>query len=642
MKKSALLIPFIFGFVFTFAQSVDIIEKMRQKYPDARVVQLEDKTTVEISINQATGKLEIINKVYEKQLYLTDRASLYSDRSISYNSFIDVDNIKAVTYVPGEKKYTPIKVKEFKEKEELGGSTFKDDVRNITFRYPSLQNGAMSELYYEETVKEPRFLTSFYFGSFRPVINSEFTIIADKDIHIDFKKFNMDTFKYEFTQEEKKGKIHYRFTAKNVPEFDSENDAPNIRYYVPHVMPIIRTYTYKGKEIPVLRNVADLYHWYYSLLKNINQEISPELKALTDSITKGKTSETDITKAIYYWVQKNIKYVAFEEGLGGFVPREANEVCEKRYGDCKDNSSILVAMLRYKGIRAYYTWIGTRSIPYTYEEVPTPISDNHMICTVEIDGKYYYLDATGNHHPLGLPSSFIQGKEALIGIDSVHYDIGVVPIVPPNQNAFIDSVTISVSGDKITGKGKAQINGYLKVQTVYSLEGVKNKTEEKDIVKRDIEKGNNKFYLNDYKIINQSIDSPLYFTYDFTIEDYLQEVDDEVYLNLNLEQEASQIKIRKTKKYDLELDNTLQTLTLVEFEIPNGYELTYLPPNSSKSSDFMEYAISYTRRGNKIIYKHEFAYKKLLIKKAQFEEWNNIVKSISKQYREVLIFKKIQ
>ena len=59
MKKSALLIPFIFGFVFTFAQSVDIIEKMRQKYPDARVVQLEDKTTVEISINQATGKLEI-------------------------------------------------------------------------------------------------------------------------------------------------------------------------------------------------------------------------------------------------------------------------------------------------------------------------------------------------------------------------------------------------------------------------------------------------------------------------------------------------------------------------------------------------------------------------------------------------------
>jgi len=248
MKKLSLTILLsVFSGITLWAQSVDIIEKMRQKYPDARVVQLEDKTTVEITINPSTGKLEITNKVFEKQLYLSERASLYSDRSISYNSFIEVNNIKAVTYVPGEKKYTPVKVKEFKEKEELGGSTFKDDVRKITFRYPSLQSGAMSELYYEENVKEPRFLTSFYFGNYRPVENSEFLIIADKEIHIDFKKFNMDTFKYSFTQEAKKGKIYYRFTAKNVPEFDSENDAPNIRYYVPHVIPIIRTYTYKGK-----------------------------------------------------------------------------------------------------------------------------------------------------------------------------------------------------------------------------------------------------------------------------------------------------------------------------------------------------------------------------------------------------------
>jgi hypothetical protein len=643
MRKTAFIIYIFFvAVLYTHAQSVDIIEKMRKKYPQARVVQLEDKTIVEVSVNPTNGKLNILNKVYEKQLYLSDRASLYSDRSISYNSFIEVQNIKATVYVPGEKKYTSVKVKDFKVKDDLGGSTFKDDTRKITFRYPGLQNGAVTELYYEEKVSEPRFLTSFYFGNYRPVENSEFVIIADNSIHIDFKKFNMDTFNYHFSKEEKKGKIYYRFTAKNIPEFDSEADAPNIRYYVPHVIPIIRTYTFKGKEIPVLRNVADLYHWYYSLLKNINKNLSPELKNLTDSVTKNAVTEIDITKAIYYWVQKNIKYVAFEEGLGGFIPREADDVCKKRYGDCKDNSSLLVAMLRYKGIRVYYTWIGTRDIPYTYEEVPTPLADNHMICTVEINGKYFYLDATGNHHPLGLPSSFIQGKEALIGIDSVHYDIDVVPIVPPKNNAFTDTVKIKLDGDKIYGNGKAEINGYLKVDAVYGLDEVKNKTDEKDLVKDLIEKGNNKFYLHDFNISNKNIDSPLEITYHFSIEDYVQQVDNEYYVNLNLEQDAAQLKIHSSKKYDLEIDNTLLTKTTVEFQIPEGYELAYLPKNSSQTSDLIDFSINYSVKENTVVYKHYFKIKKLLVKKNQFTEWNSIIQNISKQYREVMILKKKQ
>ncbi len=640
MKKTIFILSVLLLGKIVAAQSISIIDKMKEKYPDARVVQLEDKTVIEISINPNTGKLDIVNKVYEKQLYLSERASLYSDRSISYNSFINVRNVKATTFIPGEKKYTAVKIKEFKEKEELGGSTFKDDVRKITFRYPGLQYGAISDLYYEEEVTEPRFLSSFYFGAFRPVEQSEFLIIADKNVHIDFKKFNMDKIPYNFTKEEKKGKIYYRFTAAEIPEFDTENDAPNIRYYVPHVIPIIRTYTYKDKEIPVLRNVADLYHWYYGLLKDVNKTIPENVKQLTDSITQGKTDPIDITKAIYYWVQQNIKYVAFEEGLGGFVPRAAGEVCEKRYGDCKDNSSLLFAMLRYKGIRAYYTWIGTRSIPYTYEEVPTPISDNHMICTVEIDGKYYYLDATGNHHPLDLPSSFIQGKEALIGIDSVHYDIDVVPIVPPKQNAYYDTVNIRINEGKVVGTGNAQINGYLKVTTVYELEGVKNKTEKKDLIRDYVQKGNNKFYLDNYTITNKNIDSPLLLNYDFTIEDYIQQVDGEMYINLNVEQESAQLKIWKSKKYDLEIDNTIYSQTVVQFEIPKGYQLTYLPENSSESTEAIEYAISYAQKDGVITYTQEFYIKKIVVEKSQFEQWNKVIKSISKQYKEVLVLKK--
>ncbi len=643
MKKTIFILSVLLLGKIVAAQSISIIDKMKEKYPDARVVQLEDKTVIEISINPNTGKLDIVNKVYEKQLYLSERASLYSDRSISYNSFINVRNVKATTFIPGEKKYTTVKVKEFKEKEELGGSTFKDDVRKITFRYSGLQYGAISDLYYEEEVTEPRFLSSFYFGAFRPVEQSEFLIIADKNVHIDFKKFNMDKIPYNFTKEEKKGKIYYRFTAAEIPEFDTENDAPNIRYYVPHVIPIIRTYTYKGKEIPVLRNVADLYHWYYGLLKDVNKTIPENVKQLTDSITQGKTDPIDITKAIYYWVQQNIKYVAFEEGLGGFVPRAAGEVCEKRYGDCKDNSSLLFAMLRYKGIRAYYTWIGTRSIPYTYEEVPTPISDNHMICTVEIDGKYYYLDATGNHHPLDLPSSFIQGKEALIGIDSVHYDIDVVPIVPPEKNRIYGNIYISLNDKmQIQGHGIRNDIGYTAVDLRYIVDGLKNEKERKKFAKTMTEIGNNKYLLTDYDIIVNEVDSPVSIKYNFTIDDYVQKWDGEMYINLNMQQTISDYKIPETKKYDKEFEYKISTHTVIEFEIPKGYKVTYIPENAEKSTPWIEYKITYSQKENKIIYVLDFAKKTLLLKKEHFDEWNEMVKSLARQYKEVLVLKKIE
>ena len=75
---------------------------------------------------------------------------------------------------------------------------------------------------------------------------------------------------------------------------------------------------------------------------------------------------TDEAKArrIYKWVQQNIKYVAFEDGMEGFIPRDASLVCSRRYGDCKDMASILTKMLQYSGVEACFVWIGTRSLPY--------------------------------------------------------------------------------------------------------------------------------------------------------------------------------------------------------------------------------------------------------------------------------------
>ena len=62
-----------------------------------------------------------------------------------------------------------------------------------------------------------------------------------------------------------------------------------------------------------------LYSWYnYLYKKSVNKP--DELKAKVTELTKGKTTDIEKVKSIFYWVQDNIRYIAFEDGLAGFIP----------------------------------------------------------------------------------------------------------------------------------------------------------------------------------------------------------------------------------------------------------------------------------------------------------------------------------
>src|SRR5690606_10059817 len=261
--------------------------------------------------------------------------------------------------------------------------------------------GTKSLLKYTENVKNPRFLSSLYFGDFSPIINNTVTIIADKNIDLKFIEFNMENLPISHNKQEKKGNNIFTWEVKNINKYDYETSTPTYKKILPHIIPVITGYQSNGKKTELANNVADLYKWYYSLVKDINQDKpDEELIKVVESLTADKPNDFEKVKAIYYWVQNNIKYIAFEYALGGFIPREANEVFKKKYGDCKDNSSILHEMFEIAGIRGNLTWIGTRSIPYTYDEVPTPLVDNHMILSYANNDEIYFLDATGRHIPI--------------------------------------------------------------------------------------------------------------------------------------------------------------------------------------------------------------------------------------------------
>ncbi len=620
------------------AQKSELYEKYKQKYPNAHAVRLLEERKIDISLKD--DQIYITQEVFEEDLYLGAAATYGSKRSINYSSFFELESVEAASMLYKNGKYSELEVKDFIEKDEMDQS-FYDDTKSINFIFPSLEPGSKSKLKYKEKIKNPRFLSSFFFADFKPIIKSKVTISVDKEIALKFKEFNTENVHLNFSESQKRGKRIYSWEASDVEEYDLDPGAPNFRNSFPHIIPIITEYTSNDKQIKLQESVSDLYDWYYSLVKDINTENpDEELKKIVSILTQNKETDLEKVKAIYYWVQENIKYIAFEYALGGFIPREANEVFNKKYGDCKDNSSILYKMLEIAGLKGNLTWIGTRKIPYKYNEVPTPAVDNHMILTYVDGDDTYFLDATGRYIPINMPSSFIQGKEALISKGEKDFVIKEVPVMDSKRNTYTDSTFIKIDNNTILGTGKLKLSGYTKIDFYNTFENKKKENNLKEGYTRILRKGNNKFLVDNFNEVNKyNYDKDFEVTYTFNIKDYINHLDGETYINLNLNKELSNFKTKEDRKTAKEYRYKSRTIYTNVLEIPEDTVVEYVPENFKISNDFFACTITYTQTEKAITYELYVDQDFILLTLEQQNELNTLIKKIEKNFKEVIILK---
>ena len=634
-----LLLLFFVLTLNSLAQESSEFNLYKNLYPNSNSVRLNQKTTVTISLN--ANDLNITQEFLEEDLYLDESANYNSKKALYFSSFFELEKVEASSFSYVDGKYKEIEVTDFKEKDEFNQS-FYDDSKSLNFIFPNLKKGSKSILKYKENVKNPRFLSPFYFGDLYPIVNNKVTIITDKNIDIIFKEFNTENLDISFKKEEKKNTIIYSWEVKNIDEYKYEENAPTFKKVLPHIVPIITSYKSNNISTNLANKVSDLYQWYYSLVKDINKEPADEnLVKLVKELIADKPTELEKVKSIYYWTQQNIKYIAFEYALGGFIPREANDVFQKKYGDCKDNSSILYKMLDIAGIKGDLTWIGTRSIPYNYSEVPTPIVDNHMILSYTDNEDTYFLDATGRYIPIDYPTSFIQGKEALISKDGSNYIIKKVPIVPAIKNAVIDTTNVSLMDENLVGKSKVEISGYNKVTCFNYLENENTTDKTKAFYNARLQKGNNKFLIDSFTETNKfSYEKNLIVDYNFNISNYAKKLSDEIYVNLNLVKDLSTYKTKEDRKNEVEFEYTGYFNYTTILTIPTGYIVEYLPENITLSNDYLSSNITYQVKGNTLIYNHVYSLNTLSLNLSQQAEVNSLIKNIEKAFKEVVILKK--
>ena len=616
------------------------IKEYQTKYPGESAVYFVKRQTYKMDLIKDT--LSLTAEHYDECFYLNDNAKNHSEDKIYSGSLNPVSNIKAESKTRVENgKYKSYPVKQFSLSASFSSGVFYDDLQEYAFVYPQLQSGSITTLSYSINYLLPQLISPYNFAAEYPCDLSELVLICNNAIVFDTLLFNVSPKKVEYTQVKKGNYTTHIWRMKNIPAMLYESKSLNIGYYSPQIyIKVNKINTANGNKI-YFENQQGLYNWLYTFVEKVQNEKDASIQKLSDSLKSVSKTDYELSKNIFYWVQDNINYVAFENGYGGFIPRYASDVYNKRYGDCKDMANLIAQIHKSAGLDAHIAWIGTRDIAYKITSMPSPCNFNHMIAEINLNDSTYFLDATGKYQPYGFPTDHIQGKQALISLSDKRYKIVEVPTLSMDRNLVLDSVYCKLVNFRLQGNGLRTVNGYPKINFTHRYVNA-HKDEKIQYLNNYLKFGNNKCSITDPKVFNvEDRDTKLKFTYGYDLPDYVIAYEDEVFVNLHLFKiYNTDIVDTLTRKLDFIRDNTTILKETIVFEIPAGYTLKYVPQNRSYKYDKAGFDFIYEKKGNTVILKKTIYINSLLLEKKYFKEWNKMVAEMNKSYKENITLKK--
>lgn len=151
--------------------------------------------------------------------------------------------------------------------------------------------------------------------------------------------------------------------------------------------------------------------WYGDLVRP-QFKLNPELENVVHEIVARHSNRLDLVAAIDELVLKSTRYVALEFGVYGFKPYPVTQTYARRFGDCKDKASLLVALLREAGIAADIALVRTQRLgEIDAQPASASIFDHSIVYVPEFD---LWLDGTAEFSRLRELPVDDQGAMALI------------------------------------------------------------------------------------------------------------------------------------------------------------------------------------------------------------------------------------
>ncbi len=151
--------------------------------------------------------------------------------------------------------------------------------------------------------------------------------------------------------------------------------------------------TYPWLQISQFGSWAEVVDWALPRYQ-VAAADRPAVRAKAEEFAADSRDPAEQAMAATRWVQDELRYFAMVLGPNSHAPHPPNLTLERRFGDCKDKSLLLVTLLDELGITAWPALIDSTSGILLPTRLPSPGVFDHVVVVAEIDGEEVWIDPT--------------------------------------------------------------------------------------------------------------------------------------------------------------------------------------------------------------------------------------------------------
>lgn len=346
----------------------------------------------------------------------------------------------------GRKIPVPASVIQIKPTAQAEAAPEFSHLKMIEIKFPDMKIGDATFLKIRRLMTKPYFAGQFDQIEVFPAVYQWKSIEINLDAPTNFPLYTQAVDLTGGRLADENGRARWRWTKENLPA--AEIEAAMFDFY--ETSPKLAVTSFKNYE------ELGAAYWAEAVKKSA---VTPAIQALADDLTKEIKEPQAQAYAIYEWTNKNVRYLSIVLERDGWIPHDAAQILAHRYGDCKDYTTLLNALLKAKNIESYPVIIRA-DLTGWFPDVAVPGFFNHAI--LYIPSLDLFADATAPNTRLGLIPQQLVGKKGFLA--GAKNGVIKIPDGKPEENQLLSDIEIDFAADgslkavsKNTYQGRAEI-----------------------------------------------------------------------------------------------------------------------------------------------------------------------------------------
>jgi hypothetical protein len=394
-------------------------------------------------------------------------------------------------------------------------------------------------------------------------------------------------------------------------------------------------------------------------LERGRRDASPEIKQKAAQIVAGASTAPAKMRAIAQFVQKDIRYVAIELGIGGWQPHPAAEIYIHKYGDCKDKVTLMSSLLNEVGVESYYVSINTHRGAVTPETPASMGLFNHEIMAVRLPegtndasllavwqhpklGKILFFDPTDELTPFGQLSGDLQANYGLlVGPDGG--ELVQLPKLPSVMSGVRRStkMKLSASGTLAGEVSEIRLGDYAASQREF-LRTVTTDKEKIKFIESLLAHSLGTFQITKATITSAADTSqPFGYDYSFVAENYAKSAGNLLLVRPRIIgiESSDLLETKEPRKFPVIFDGPEMNSDKFEITLPPGYEVDDLPPPVDVDYGFASYHSKTEVANNVLKYSRTLEIKELTVPLSKMDDLKKFYRVIAGDERNTAVLK---